>query len=85
MRQGELLGLKWDSVNFDNKIIYVQKAIRRSNGGELENLKNSSSYRSISVGDNLYEELKRHRKRQNKIKLRVGSDYVRWSRICYRD
>lgn len=76
MRQGEILGLKWDSIDFDNKMIFVQRAIKRSeNGGELKDLKNSSSYRSITMSEGLILELKKHKSKQNKIKLRVGEDY----------
>src|SRR5699024_12293862 len=28
MRQGEILGLKWDSIDFDNKTLYVQRGLR---------------------------------------------------------
>src|SRR5690606_3918880 len=76
MRQGEILGLKWDCVDFNNKTIYVQRAIKRVNGGgELQDLKNSSSYRSISMSDSLVKELKKHKKRQNEIKLMMGKAY----------
>lgn len=76
MRQGEILGLKWDSIDFDNKTLYVQRGLKKIEGGyELNDLKNSSSYRSIAMSDGLYEELKKHRKRQNEIKLKIGEGY----------
>src|SRR5699024_7357871 len=75
MRQGEILGLKWDAINFENKTISVQRAVLRSNGGELKDLKNSSSYRSISMSDGLLQELKKHKAKQNKLKLQIGKDY----------
>lgn len=75
MRQGEILGLKWDSVDFDNRTIYVRRALKRSNGGEIKDLKNTSSYRSIAMNDLLYEELKKHKRKQNEIKLRMGQAY----------
>lgn len=75
MRQGEILGLKWDCVDFENRTIYVRRALKRSNGGELKDLKNTSSYRSIAMNDLLYEELKKHKRKQNEIKLRMGQAY----------
>lgn len=76
MRQGEILGLKWDSVDLENRMIYVQRSIKRSaGGGELKDLKNSSSYRSITMSEGLIFELKTHKNEQNRIKMRVGRDY----------
>src|SRR5690625_4521169 len=76
MRRGEILGLKWDSVDFENKTIYVQRAIKKSKEGwELEDLKNSSSYRSITMSENLISELKKHKGKQNEHKLRDRKDY----------
>lgn len=76
MRQGEILGLKWDSVDLENRMINVRRAIKRSEGGgELKDLKNSSSYRSITMSEGLMFELKTHKNEQNRIKMRVGKDY----------
>src|SRR5690625_2919070 len=76
MRRGEILGLKWDCVDFENKTIYVQRAIKKSKEGwELEDLKNSSSYRSITMSESLLFELKTHKNIQNEHKFRLGKDY----------
>lgn len=76
MRQGEILGLKWDSVDFDSKTIYVQRSIKRvDGGGKLDELKSVSSYRSISISNRLIHELKEHRTKQNKHRLMIGKDY----------
>lgn len=76
MRQGEILGLKWDCVDFDNKTIYVKRSIKRvDNSGELRDLKNNSSYRSITMSDNLINELKQHKKLQNEHKMKFRKDY----------
>jgi len=76
MRRGEILGLKWDCVDFENKTIYVQRSIKKSKDGwELEDLKNSSSYRSITMSENLISELKKHKGKQNEHKMRLRKDY----------
>lgn len=76
MRQGEILGLKWDCVDFDNKQIYVQRSIKRvGSSGELKDLKNSSSYRSITMSENLLDELKKHKATQSEHKMRYRKDY----------
>lgn len=76
MRQGEILGLKWDSVDFDNKKIYVKRALKRDDGKYIiADLKNNASYRSISISDSDVRELKQHKKKQNEEKMRAGSGY----------
>jgi integrase len=76
MRQGEILGLKWDCVDLENRMIYVQRAIKRSkNGYELKDLKNSSSYRSITMSERLMFELKKHKAKQIEQKMKYGKDY----------
>ena len=76
MRQGEILGLKWDCVDFDNKKIYVHRSIKRvGSGGELKDLKNNSSYRSITMSETLMRELKKHKSEQNEFKMRYRKDY----------
>lgn len=76
MRQGEILGLKWDCIDFDSKKIYVHRSIKRvGSSGELKDLKNSSSYRSITMSDNLMEELKKHKVIQSEHKMKYRKDY----------
>lgn len=76
MRRGEILGLKWDRVDFENKTIYVQRSINEvSGGGKLDNLKSESSYRSITMSEVLIAELKKHKKKQSEHILKMGHDY----------
>lgn len=76
MRRGEVLGLKWDCVDLDNRKIYVQRAIKKSEDGyELNDLKNTSSYRSITMSEGLMFELKKHKNKQNEHKVKLGEDY----------
>ena len=76
MRQGEILGLKWDCVDLENKAIYVHRSLKRKKGKyEIADLKNNSSYRSISISDTDAFELKKHFNQQKEHKLKVGEDY----------
>ncbi|MBP1917223.1 integrase [Lederbergia galactosidilyticus] len=76
MRLGEILGLKWDSVDFDNKVIYVRRALKRDEGKYIiSELKNNPSYRSINISDSDVFALKQHLKKQKKLKNKLGSDY----------
>lgn len=77
MRQGEVLGLKWDCVDFENKTIYVRRAFKKDEGKyTIADLKNNSSDRSISISDTDVFELKKHFNQQKAYKLKIGSDYL---------
>lgn len=58
MRQGELLGLKWDDVDFANNRIYVQRTLQE---GKFYDPKASASRRSIDIPDFLASILKNHK------------------------
>lgn len=77
MRQGEVLGLKWDCVDFKNKVIYVKRSLKRSEKSNyhIADLKNNSSYRSVSISDTDIFELKKHRNKQEEIKELIGKEY----------
>ena len=86
MRKGELLGLQWDDINFENKTINVNKQLRRIKNYEdyetqktklsLEyNTKTSNSTRRISMMPCLVELLSEHRENQQKYKKIFGKSY----------
>ncbi|WP_077298740.1 tyrosine-type recombinase/integrase [Virgibacillus pantothenticus] len=78
MRQGEVLGLKWDCVDFSNKMIYVKRSLKRSeeNNYHIADLKNNSSYRSISISGSDIFELKKHLNEQKRIRMNAGDSYL---------
>lgn len=55
MRKGELLALKWEDIDFNNKTISINKTITRNH--ELQTPKTQTSNRIISISDNLINEL----------------------------
>ncbi|MBP1971642.1 integrase [Virgibacillus natechei] len=76
MRQGEILGLKWDCVDFENKTIHVRRALKRDNDKHIiADLKNNASYRTIAISDSDVFELKKHHNEQKEIKMKIGKDY----------
>lgn len=76
MRQGEILGLKWDCIDFENRTIYVRRALRiEKNKYKISELKNNPSYRSITISDSDVFALKVHKKKQDDLKRRLGKDY----------
>ena len=50
LRRGELLGLKWTDVDFDRRVVKVQRAISRQNGKVVAApLKTKNAYRTLPL------------------------------------
>jgi len=74
MRSGECLGLRWNSVDFDNKTIFIDKTLSYAdNQWFLSTPKTVRSTRTIAIDDNAIDILKKHREEQNKQKEIVGA------------
>lgn len=62
LRAGEICGLKWDDIDFDKKMININRVRYRIKGEVGEKIpKTEKSLRSISVDDYILETLKRHK------------------------
>jgi integrase len=75
LREGELLGLRWDDVDFSGATATIQ--VRRTlsetrTGHKFEKPKNGKG-RSVKLSQKATEALKSHRTRQNEERLRMGS------------
>jgi integrase len=76
MRKGELLGIKWEDIDFNKKRIEVKRqAIRTDKGTILKKPKTKAGNRIIPVTDNVIKKLKKHKIRQSENKLALGSNY----------
>ncbi|MDW8515063.1 site-specific integrase [Priestia flexa] len=65
MRIGEVLGLRWRDVDFENKRISVNQSVYyKEREFVFSDLKTSNSFRMIAVDDVLVKQLKRHKSRQ---------------------
>jgi len=73
MRRGELLGLKWEDVDWVNSKIHVRRSLYK---GAFQSPKSEYSKRVIDMGPRLTETLKAHRKKQNETRLKVGADWM---------
>lgn len=90
MRRGEVLGLRWDRVDFENKRIAVSHQLKleyNEETGEDEwiispELKTSRSYRTIDIDDDTIEVLKKHKRQQEKDKMKAGEDYNDMNLVC---
>lgn len=61
MRQGEILGLKWDDIDFENKRVYVQRTLQE---GDFYGPKSEASRRSVDIPGFLVGWLEEHQLRQ---------------------
>ncbi|MGE7854556.1 tyrosine-type recombinase/integrase [Bacillus paramycoides] len=74
MRLGEVLGLRWQDVDFNIHTVTINQTIDYENKIKAST-KTSSSKRTIPIPLEVIEELKKHRLQVNKDKLRIGSAY----------
>ena len=78
LRQGELLGLKWDDVDFESGTLQVRCQLQRMRDGSglaFLPLKNPQGQREVALGPKTLEALKNHRARQAEEKLILGRAY----------
>lgn len=76
LRRGEMCGLQWCDIDFDNKILTCNNAlIREKNIYTMSGLKTDGSYRQLPLSDNIVTLLKEHKKIQFKNKIRYGEFY----------
>ena len=78
MRRGELVGLKWSDIDFDNAMISVNREIIFVPGlGHIVTApKSDKSRRSIDITRNVVDELRRHKAAQNEHRLRIGVAWI---------
>lgn len=80
LRIGEVGGLKWSDIDFDKKVIHVNRSLTSSYNEGVKVLKMTStktinSVRDIPFMGNVEEMLMLQKKQQDKIKKELGSRY----------
>jgi len=73
LRIGELIALKWDDIDFHNRLIFVQRNVTR---GKVTTPKSRAGKRSVRMTNQLVQVLKAQRIRIKEEKLKKG-----WSEI----
>lgn len=68
MRRGEILGLRWKDIDFENRQIRISKSLKPRQGLK-EGVKTQSGHRSITISPMVVSELKKHRTMLAKEKL----------------
>lgn len=83
LRRGEVSGLTWDNIDFDNKTLTVNKQmIMKKKEFDVTSPKTKASYRTIAVGNSLLTVLKRFRTYQKENKVRYGQFYFDSPFVC---
>lgn len=77
MRREEICGLKWESVDFQRRVVHIKEA-RTAYGATVvqKETKNRSSMRTLFMPDELYELLRREKARQEQERAIRGGDYA---------
>ncbi|MED4533588.1 site-specific integrase [Metabacillus fastidiosus] len=77
MRRGEILGLKWSDIDFERKIILIQRSLSHIPKKRyiLSTLKTKKSRRQVPIPDIVLNELLVQKNIQNEWKKRLGNQY----------
>jgi integrase len=77
MRRGELLGLKWEDVDLQRRVLSVKRTLSRGTRGAYTFgvPKTAHGRRSIALPQSAVDALQKHRIRQLESRLKVGAAY----------
>ncbi len=76
MRSGELRGLRWQDIDFKNKLIHVNHSLNFNNNEYyLDTPKTATSKRDIPMLDNVYNVLRHRKKQQAELRLSLGDQW----------
>lgn len=87
MRLGEIMGLRWDSIDFPGKKLYVKQSLVSTSGGPLlePSPKTKAGYRQIELPKRCMEELEAHRGWQEQQKAEWLDQYVEEGLVAAND
>lgn len=75
LRSGEILGLRWDDINFKDKFIEVRRSLSYPSRLEADYLTNDYRNRKIPISHSLIKELIIHKDKQKELKLQMGNSF----------
>ncbi len=77
LRRSEVLGLQWNSINFENNTFQISHTVVKVNKTVCKNkTKNASSYRSFPLIPEIKELLIMEKARQHKNRKEFGKQYI---------
>lgn len=83
VRRGELLGLEWEDIDFENHTIHIRRSSLYlvDKGIFVDETKNATSVRVIKAPDAAFEVLRSFKKWQAEQKLKVGDQWKGKNRL----
>jgi integrase len=83
MRQGELLGLKWEDIDFKAGLLRVKRQVNRTDKGLVfKKVKTRAGKRVIPLAGEVIKELRKQKVNQDKEKLLLGEAYNDNDLVC---
>ena len=77
LRRSEVLGLKWDSVDFENKLVTIKHTVVRTNKiVEKDRTKTDSSFRTFPMSKEIENLLLNLREEENKNRSKYKDNYT---------
>jgi integrase len=83
-RPGELLGLRWDDLDGQTRILKIRQTINWRKGGKwyFDTPKTATGRRNLRLTDDLIQMLDQHRKRQLEERMKAGRAWNDHGFIC---
>lgn len=76
LRRGELLAVKWETIDFSKRTLSIkEQLVRAKEGLKFKGLKTVKSRRTLTLPSDIIEMLRIHKKRQAELKLMLGPAY----------
>lgn len=86
MRRGEVLGLRWQDIDFDRRRLAIRQTIISIDYQvEISEPKTARGRRSVALDSGTVTALRTHRAAQNQLKLKLGEAYQDLGLIFCRD
>lgn len=82
LRRGEVLGLRWQDIDFENKCIRICNTRTKMSSDFEKQPKTESSNRTLPLIDNVAEYLKKVKQQQEKDKKLFGNCYYNCDYVC---
>ncbi|MBU9723642.1 MULTISPECIES: tyrosine-type recombinase/integrase [Bacillaceae] len=75
LRLGEILALSWSDIDFEHKMIIVNKIVDAGVGGKHNIVEMRSDYRKVMIPSHLIPKLQKHKEEQQLMKEVLGGQY----------
>ncbi len=78
VRRGELCGLKWGDIDFDNKLVTIERAVlyTADKGLYEDTPKNESSKRVVKLADEIFSLLQEYKMKYNADRVNAGDRWI---------